>query len=239
MDASQTSTLDEVVYPESDGKPRADNTLQWDWMVKIVEELRELFAGQKVFVAGDLFWYPVKGDPKTVTAPDALVAFGRPPGYRGSYKQWEEDGIAPQVVFEVLSPSNSREEMDEKLRWYDLHGVEEYYLIDPDKNQLNGWVRRNDHLTPVYPIDEFVSPRLKIRFAVNGEVVLYTPDGREFQTREKRIEELQERLRKVKLALRNAQEAARTDREQSGKDLLAAKLRELGINPDDILKSAS
>jgi hypothetical protein len=69
--------------------------------------------------------------------------------------------------------------------------------------------------------------------------VLYTPDGREFQTREKRIEELQERLRKVKLALRNAQEAARTDRERSGKDLLAAKLRELGINPDDILTSAS
>jgi hypothetical protein len=239
MDVSQTSTLDEVDYPESDGKPRADNTLQWDWMVKIVEELRELFAGQAVLVAGDLFWYPVKGDPKTVTAPDAMIAFGRPPGHRGSYKQWEEDGIAPQVVFEILSPSNSREEMDEKLRWYDRHGVEEYYLIDPDKNQLNGWVRRNDYLTSVFPMDGFISPRLKIRFAVNGEVVLFTPDGREFQTREKRIEELQERLRKVKLALLNAQEAARTDRERSGKDLLAAKLRELGIDPDDILKSAS
>ncbi|HEV3440346.1 MAG TPA: Uma2 family endonuclease [Gemmata sp.] len=238
MDASQTSTLDEVVYPESDGKPRADNTLQWDWMVKIVGELREMLAGQNVFVAGHLFWYPVKGS-STAQAPDALVVFGRPPGYRGSYKQWEEDGIAPQVVFEILSPSNSREEMDEKLRWYDRHGVEEYYLIDPDKNQLNGWVRCNDNLTPVYAIDGFISPRLKIRFAVNGEVVLYTPDGREFQTREKRIEELQERLRKVKLALRNAQEAARTDRERSGKDLLAAKLRELGINPDDILTSAS
>ena len=26
----------DVVYPESDGRPMADNTLQWDWMVKIV-----------------------------------------------------------------------------------------------------------------------------------------------------------------------------------------------------------
>ncbi len=95
----------EIVYPESDGKPMADNTLQWDWMVKIVGELRGLFAGQDVLVAGDLFWYPVQGNPKAVIAPDALVVFGRPPGYRGSYKQWEEGGIAPQVVFEVLSPN--------------------------------------------------------------------------------------------------------------------------------------
>ena len=71
-------------------------------MVKIVGELRELFAGQTVFVAGDLFWYLVKGDPKTVTAPDALVVFGRPAGYRGSYKQWEEGGIPPQVVLRRL-----------------------------------------------------------------------------------------------------------------------------------------
>src|SRR5580704_10366564 len=165
-----TAILHQVVYPESDGKPMADNTLQWDWMVKIVGELKEMFAGQNVFVAGNLFWYPVKGDPSTVTAPDGLVVFGRPPGYRGSYKQWEEDGIAPQVVFEILSPNNTREEMEDKLAWYDRHGVEEYYFIDPYKNQINGWVRSDGHLMSVYPMAGFESARLKIRFDVNGEV---------------------------------------------------------------------
>jgi Uma2 family endonuclease len=257
MDASQTSTLDEVVYPESNGKPMADNTLQWDWMVKIVGELREMFTGQNVFVAGDLFWYPVKGS-STTQAPDALVVFGRPPGYRGSYKQWEEDGIAPQVVFEILSPSNTREEMDEKLRWYDRHGVEEYYLIDPYKNQLQGWIRRDERLWSVCPMAGYVSPRLNIRFEVNGEVVLYAPDGREFQTRENRVAEIAEELRKTAMAFedertraieaerhaqkesaRAEQEYARAEQERSAKDLLITKLRELGINPDDILKSAS
>lgn len=38
MDNDSTAVLDEVVYPESDGKPMADNTLQWDWIVKIVGE---------------------------------------------------------------------------------------------------------------------------------------------------------------------------------------------------------
>src|SRR5436305_5720778 len=148
MNPDVPATAGGVVYPDSDGQPMADNTLQWDWMVKVVGELREQFAGQEVFVAGDLLWYPVEGDPKTRTAPDALVAFGRPPGYRGSYKQWEEAGIAPQVVFEVLSPNNTREEMRAKRQWYERHGVEEYYYIDPYKKQLLGSVREGERLEP-------------------------------------------------------------------------------------------
>jgi hypothetical protein len=78
--STSASPTTEAVYPDSDGKPMADFTLQWDWMVKIVGELREVFAGQTVFIAGDLLWYPVEGDPRIVTAPDALVVFDRPPG---------------------------------------------------------------------------------------------------------------------------------------------------------------
>jgi hypothetical protein len=238
----------DIEYPESDGKPMADNTLQWDWMVKIVGELRELFAGQEVFVAGNLFWYPVEGDPKTVTAPDAMVAFGRPPGYRGSYKQWEEAGIAPQVVFEVLSPNNTREEMDEKLKWYERYGVEEYYYIDPYDNQLLGWTRRDARLEAVYPMKGFISPRLGVRFDVNGEVRLFTPDGREFRTREERVEEILDELHKTAQAFEEERERAveaertareitkRAEQERIAKEQLAAKLHELGVNPDDVLK---
>jgi len=162
--SADATAAEPVVYPESDGKPMADNTLQWDWMVKIVGELREQFAGKDVFVAGDLFWYPVKGEPKTVQAPDALVAFGRPAGYRGSYKQWEEGGVAPQVVFEVLSPSNTRDEMVAKRRFYNKHGVEEYYFLDPYENRAYGWVRIDGELEAVTPLNEYISPRLGIRF---------------------------------------------------------------------------
>ncbi len=28
-------TEPEIVYPDSDGKPMAENTLQWSWIVKI------------------------------------------------------------------------------------------------------------------------------------------------------------------------------------------------------------
>ncbi|HWE01881.1 MAG TPA: Uma2 family endonuclease [Tepidisphaeraceae bacterium] len=108
-----------IVYPDSDVKPMAENTLQYDWVVKITGGTRRVFADdQKVFVAGDLFWYPVEGRPDIRVAPNTLVVFGRPPGHRGSYRQWEEEGIPPQVVFEVLSPSNRFGEMSAKFDFY-------------------------------------------------------------------------------------------------------------------------
>src|SRR6516225_4483804 len=121
-----TQTPARVVYPESDGGPIAENTRQFRWIVTIQGGLDALFADDpNVFVAGDLLWYPVEGDNTTRTAPDAMVVFGRPKGDRGSYMQWREGGIAPQVVFEVWSPSNRPGEMLREFRFYERYGVEE------------------------------------------------------------------------------------------------------------------
>ena len=51
--------------------------------------------------------------------------------YRVLKLQWEEGGIAPQVVFEIRSPGNTIAMMTRKFRFCERHGVEEYYLYDP------------------------------------------------------------------------------------------------------------
>src|SRR6266849_2206196 len=131
-----------IIYPDSDGQPIADNTLQFRWIVTIQGGLDALFRDNpNVFVAGDLLWYPVEGDPTVRQAPDIMVAFDRPKGDRGSYRQWEEGGIAPHVVFEILSPGNRFGEMLRKFQFYEYYGVEEYYLFDPDQGDLTGWLR--------------------------------------------------------------------------------------------------
>src|SRR5437899_11388118 len=123
-----------IVYPDCDGMPMSDNTLQFQWITTLVGGFEALFRDDpNVFVAGDLLWYPIEGDNKTRTAPDAMVVFGRPKGYRGSYMQWREAGIAPQVAFEVLSPKNRRKEMDRKRAWYFYFGVEQQYELHPDR----------------------------------------------------------------------------------------------------------
>lgn len=80
-----------ITYPERDGNSMSDNTKQFRWIVVIKENLELLFADNpNIFVAGDLLWYPIKGDNKTRQAPDVMIVFGRPKGDRGSYRQWVE-----------------------------------------------------------------------------------------------------------------------------------------------------
>ena len=197
-------------YPESDGQPMAENTEQYEWLVKIKENLEILFADREdVFVAGDLLWYPVP-DRKISgpIAPDVMVAFGRPKGRRGSYLQWEEEGIAPQVVFEVLSPSNSRMEMANKLRFYDQYGVEEYYIYDPERHHLEIWLRQRERLKRVSHLKGWVSPRLGIRFVLTPDTLeIYDPEGRPFLSSVELA-----RLAKAAVA-RAEQEAARAEQE--------------------------
>ena len=172
----------EIIYPDSDGLPMADNTKQFRWIVVIKENLELLFAAiAPAFIAGDLRWYPVEGETNTNVAPDVMVVFGRPKGDRGSYKQWEEDNIPPQVVFEILSPGNRPSEMDNKLRFYQRFGVEEYYIYNPDNWELQGWLRVEDSLEEIDNMDGWVSPRLNIRFDLSvGELRIFTANGQRF-----------------------------------------------------------
>jgi Uma2 family endonuclease len=135
----------QISYSDSDGQPMADNTKQFRGLVLLKENLECLFAqNSEIFVAGDLLWYPVEGKPDIRVAPDVLVVFGRAKGdpfgiccaARGSYRQWQEDNIPPQVVFEILSPGNTLKEMIKKQQFYDRYGVEEYYIYDPERNEL-------------------------------------------------------------------------------------------------------
>lgn len=177
---------EDFLYPDSDGKPMADNTKQFRCIVTIKENIEAMYAGREdVFVAGDLLWYPVKGNPRLSAAPDTMVAFGRPRGDRGSYKQWEENDIAPQVVFEVLSPGNSVREMTAKALFYNLYGVREYYIYDPDELTFEVMIRdvESNHLEPVVTQPTFVSPLLGVRFesGPGQELTMYRPDGERFR----------------------------------------------------------
>ncbi|MBW4582397.1 MAG: Uma2 family endonuclease [Tildeniella nuda ZEHNDER 1965/U140] len=235
----QLKTADDlqVIYPDSDGKPMADNTKQFRWIVTIQQNVEWLFADDaNVFVAGDLLWYPVEGSNKICTAPDVMVIVGRPKGDRGSYQQWREDNIAPQVVFEILSPGNTRTEMDKKLVFYSRYGVEEYYLYDPDRNDLSGWLRNENGLDVIDPIGDWVSPRLGIRFDTAGAVLrLLRPDGEPFTSYTETANQLQQAKERAEQEQQRAeQEQQRAEQEQQRAERLAARLRAAGIDPDEV-----
>ncbi len=198
-----------IVYPDSDGKPMADNTLQFRWIQTLEGNLEALYRDRPdVFVAGDLLIYPVEGQPDVNTAPDVLVVFGRPKGDRGSYKYWEEGDVPLTVAFEVLSPSNTIKEMADKLAFYDEYGVEEYYVYDPYKNQLEVYRRKGTVLRRVRGAKALESPRLKIRFDLSGpEMVVYNPDGSPFRTFKDEVAERTRAEQRAQDAQRQAEQA--------------------------------
>jgi putative restriction endonuclease len=208
-----------IEYPDSDGLPMSDNTRQFKWIGTIMWGLDAMFLDDpNVFVAGDLLWYPVEGEPTIRIGPDVLVAFNRPKGYRGSYKQWEEGNQAPQVIFETLSPGNRPDEMERKFQFYERYGVEEYYIYDPDDGSLEGWRRVGDHLEAIPQMAGFVSPLLGIVFDPGegpDNLRIFRPDGILFLTASEWIQKSEtERRRADEERLRADEERLRADEER-------------------------
>ncbi len=213
-------TSSTTLYPDSDGKPMAENTVQYGWIVRLVTNLKQLLKDETAFVAGDLLWYPVPVEtpPAPCQAPDAMVALGRPDGDRGSYKQWEEENIAPQVVFEILSPSNTRKEMLSKQAFYEKYGVLEMFFYDPDTQDFWGFAResREGNFSLVTPLHlPWTSTVLGIRFELYSDgLAVFYPDGERFKD--------------------PGEFAQERDQAQAERDRAFAKLRELGIDPNTL-----
>lgn len=169
---STQSTEKTVYYPESDGKPMAETDLHRERMFALIHLLQRYLAAQEAYVSGNLLVYFEEGNPRKSVAPDCFVVWGVPSHFRRTYKIWEE-GIAPQIVFEISSKKTQREDYGAKMRLYAALGVEEYYIYDPTA----------DYLDPPLAAFRLVGGGYVPMEAVNGEVQLgdlaFTPDDAE------------------------------------------------------------
>jgi len=158
-----------------------------------------------------------------------MAVFGIPKGYRGSYQQWYENDIAPQVAFEIWSRGNRLTPMMQKFQFYERYGVEEYYLYDPEKLELIGWLRAEGKLEQIEQIDGWVSPRLGVRFQLSETgLEMFGPLGEPFMS----FVEL-DRLRQQAEA-RAEQAEMLLEQERSRSQALEARLREMGIDPNQL-----
>jgi Uma2 family endonuclease len=98
---------------------------------EVVDSLAELLRGglrsKDIRVKASGFGLVVRREPLTCRVPDLVVM-------RRSTMILEEGYVhsAPDLVVEVLSPSNTRHEMDEKIRDYESIGVPELWILSPE-----------------------------------------------------------------------------------------------------------
>lgn len=197
-------------------------------------------------------------------APDFFVALGaKSHRLRKSWLTWKE-GKAPNVIIELLSESTANtDKTEKKLIYQDLMRVPEYFLYAPNSTDLVGYILRNGEYAKIKPEHERLpSKQLKLTLVVwYGSWASYEatwlrwamPDGTLLPTGEERAAEAEARAEQAKAKAAEAQAKAaeaqaktaeaqaetrqtrqELDRERRRAEALAAKLRGLGINPDDI-----
>ena len=225
MTTSLRYSLFDVTYPDSDGLPMAESDATRDYLIYGVEALDSYFQEDaNVYVSGNLFIYYEQGKPKSVVAPDVFVVFGVEKKKRPSYKTWEENDKVPDFILEITSKSTASEDRGTKRGLYAYLGVKEYFQYDPTADYLEpplqGFRLIEGNYLPIPA--QLNGDRLSINAeTLSLELCLEADGGMRFYDPKS----------KAKLLSPREMEQARNQAEQRVAKL-AAKLRELGLDPD-------
>ncbi|MFN0123413.1 MAG: Uma2 family endonuclease [Blastocatellia bacterium] len=225
-----------IEYPVSDDQPFGETDLHAQLLIDLRFALRAHFRHDpRTYAAGNMLMYYVEGDATKCNAPDVFFVRGvskEPP--REIWKVWEESK-APDVIFEISSRHTWEQDLQKKWRVYEEIGVREYYIYDPWcsylPRPLMAWRHEGGGFISVAVIQGVVqSAALGLDLVDTGETLrLRDPHTGHFLCTE--AEEVERAEREAERATREAE--ARADAEARAARL-AARLRELGIDPDQV-----
>lgn len=231
-------------YPVSDGM--GETGLQQFIIWGLTDPLRDYFArlGRDVLVGADQFFYWVKGDRRSVIAPDVYLIEDETMAPRDvdCWKVWDHDGKAPALALEIVSEKTHKKDYrPETHARYEALGVGELVRFDPDhigtrRRLLTHWVRgasgrlvQQDH-----PHDRIHSARFdfwliaqpdkSLRMSVDG-VILWPTAAERLAVDEARIHAAEARTREAESRAREA--VSRTHEAEAETARLRAELARL------------
>ncbi len=250
MTISNDHQLLSVEYPDEDFEPRQEGDKQRRNLSYTTEALRLWFEKrQNVYVSGNLFIRYREEKVEKRIAPDTFVVFGMSNEDRVSYKIYEEGGKAPDFVLEITSKGTVTKDREQNPLIYRDLGVKEYFQYDPTGEYLkptslqglrleNGeYVAIAASVLPdgalslhseVLGLDLHLYPNLGFRFfdPTSNQILRSYAEAEH----DRLIAELERSYEQQ--ARREAEASAIQERNE--KEKLAAYLRSLGINPDEI-----
>jgi Uma2 family endonuclease len=151
-------------------------------MIREMEILERHFAGQRVYVSGDLLVYYVQGDPKKFVVPDVFVVKDLEPRDRRIYRLWVERK-PPDVVIEVTSKKTKKKDTISKPELYATLGIHEFFLFDPTHDYLDpplqGHRLAGDDYERILPDEQgaLLSAELGLRLQDHGgQLMFYRSD---------------------------------------------------------------
>ncbi len=178
---------DEVIYYPAELEKEMGETAFHYKLIFLLFGLLETYlsARNDVTVAANMMVYCDKNNIKKWLAPDIFVCFGVENRLRRTFKTWEE-GVFPHIVFEIASESTFEKDLGEKRLDYARLGVEEYYLLDPEReylpSPLMAFKRETGRLVSVNVVNNRVlSPLLNLEIVDTSKSFrLFNPQTQEF-----------------------------------------------------------
>ncbi|WP_044034813.1 Uma2 family endonuclease, partial [Microcystis aeruginosa] len=176
--------------------------------------------------AGNLtiYYSPNQKKSEFFRGPDFFVVLGTNPNpNRRSWVIWREEGKYPNLIVEILSDSTGKVDREEKKQIYqDIFRTPDYFWFDPESLEFAGFTLISGQYQPIAPNSQgwLWSGQLGLYLGLSANKLRYfTPEGELVPTPAE--------------AAQQAETQVEQERQKSAK--LAAKLRELGINPDENL----
>jgi len=154
--------------------------------------------------------------------PDFFVVLDTEKRLRKSWVVWGEGGKYPNVIIEILSDSTANVDRKAKKELYQhTFRTPEYFLFDPNTLEWQGFTLIEGQYQPITPNKNgyLWSKQLGLYLGIFANKLRYFTESGEL------VPTPQESARQERLA---------KEREQQRAEKLAQKLRELGINPDEI-----
>ncbi|BAY79498.1 hypothetical protein NIES25_59830 (plasmid) [Nostoc linckia NIES-25] len=217
-------TPEDVIFPPGDlysDEPPLETDLHRLQMTLLIQCLEWWWQNRNDFyTSGNLtiYYSPRQLKSENFRGPDFFVVMGTERKPRKSWVVWEEDGKYPNVIVELLSDSTAATDRGLKKQIYqDIFRTPEYFWFDPINLEFVGFVLLAGKYQPLEPNSQgwLWSQQLELYLGVDTEKLrFFTPEGQIIPAPE--------------------EVARQAEIEKRRSDRLAAKLRELNIDPDTI-----
>ncbi len=218
---TQSSSADEVVLPPCglySDEPPLESYQHLQQLFLLMKCLDWLWQDrQDYFAAGNLtvYYSARKLKSEDFRGPDFFVVLGTEKRPRKSWTVWEEDGKYPNVIVELLSDSTAKTDRGLKKEIYQtIFRTPDYFWFDPHSFEFEGFHLVDGTYQPIEPTAEGWrwSQQLGLYLGVYQEQLrFFDADGQIVPTPE---------------------ESAKAERQRNQQ--LVAKLRELGVDPNEI-----
>ncbi|GAC1345228.1 MAG: Uma2 family endonuclease [Ktedonobacteraceae bacterium] len=195
----------------------------------LMQVLEWLYRGQRCAIYENLNFYQTPNPREYPLAPDIALIKGVAARHLRSWKIGKT-GPAPQVVFEIASEETWKKDVEEKPLKYALMGVEEYYFYDPDESATPGWKHSSQRLMG-WHYNKASGAITELTLDVQGR--LWSPQLDSFLVPDGLYLRLYDRYGQMRLTQAEAEAEARRA-EARRAEVLAEKLRSLGIDPDHL-----